>query len=144
MRFSGCMRSHGVTDFPDPTVGSNGLPSWTFDAGNVNPQSPAFQAAHQVCKNDLPDLLHTSAQKAAANAAALKYATCMRSHGVPNFPDPNGRGVIQVNSSAGIDQSSPAFQKAEAACKSLDNGFGEQSTVARAGSSPPGGAGGGS
>ena len=57
------MRSHGVTDFPDPTVGSNGLPSWTFAAGNVNPQSPAFQAAHQVCKKDLPDLLHTSARE---------------------------------------------------------------------------------
>ncbi len=126
VKFSGCMRSHGVTDFPDPTVGSNGLPSWTFDAGNVSPQSPAFRAAHQVCKEDLPDLVHTSAEKAAANAAALKYATCMRSNGAPNFPDPNGQGLIQVNATGSLDASSPQFQKAETACNSLNNGFAEQ------------------
>jgi hypothetical protein len=120
------MRSHGVSDFPDPTVGSNGLPSWTFDAGSVSPQSPAFRAARQVCKKDLPDLLHTSAEKAAANAAALKYATCMRSNGVPNFPDPNGQGLIQVNATGTLDASSPQFQKAETACNSLNNGFAEQ------------------
>ena len=143
MKFSGCMRSHGVNDFPDPTIGSNGLPSWTFDAGNVSPQSPAFRAAHQVCKKDLPDLLHTSAEKAAANAAALKYATCMRSNGVPNFPDPNGQGVIQIKNATGtLEPSSPQFQKAVAACKSLDNGFAEQSSTAV--SSPPGSAGSGS
>ena len=137
------MRAHGVSDFPDPTVGSNGLPSWTFDAGNVSPQSPAFRAAHQVCKNDLPDLLGTSAEKAAANAAALKYATCMRSNGVPNFPDPNGQGLIQIKNATGsLEPSSPQFQKAEAACKSLDNGFAEQSSTAV--SSPPGSAGSGS
>ena len=28
VKFSVCMRSHGVSDFPDPTVGSNGLPSF--------------------------------------------------------------------------------------------------------------------
>jgi hypothetical protein len=140
------MRSHGVSDFPDPMVGSNGLPTW----GPIITQSPAEQAAQRaaqpVCKKDLPNhLLQTPAEKATANAAALKYATCMRSHGVPNFPDPNGKGVIQVNSSTGIDESSPAFQKAEAACKSLDNGFGEASSVAAtAGSSASGGAGGGS
>jgi hypothetical protein len=126
VKFSGCMRSHGVTDFPDPTVGSNGLPSWTFDADTVSPQSPAFRAAHQVCKKDLPDLLHTSGEKAAANAAALKYATCMRSNGVPNFPDPNGQGLIQVNATGSLDASSPQFQKAETACNSLNNGFAEQ------------------
>lgn len=147
VKFSGCMRSHGLTDFPDPTVGSNGLPSWTINAGptsDLNPQSPAYRAAQQVCKKDLPDLgPHTPAEKATANAAAVKYATCMRSNGVSNFPDPNGQGVIQVNNSA-IDESSPAFQKAETACKRLDNGFAQQGSVATAGSRPPGGAGGGS
>ena len=120
------MRSHGVSDFPDPTIGSNGLPSWTFDAGNVSPQSPAFRAAHQVCKKDLPSLVQTSAEKAAANAAALKYATCMRSDGVPNFPDPNGQGLIQVNATGSLDASSPQYRKAETACNSLNNGFAEQ------------------
>jgi hypothetical protein len=87
------------------------------------PRSPAYKAARQVCKKDLPDLAQTAAEKATANAAALKYATCMRSNGAPNFPDPNGQGLIQAGN---IDASSPAFEKAETACKSLDNGFGEE------------------
>ena len=140
MRFSGCMRAHGISDFPDPTIGSNGLPSWT---SSTNRPPPAYKTAQQACKNGLPDLLGTSAEKAAANAAALKYATCMRSNGVPNFPDPNGQGLIQIKNATGtLEPSSPQFQKAEAACKSLDNGFAEQSSTAV--SSPPGSAGTGS
>ena len=142
VKFSGCMRSHGVTDFPDPTVGSNGLPSWG-PTPNVNGGAPAYEAAQQVCKKDLPSLApRTSAEKATANAAALKYSTCMRSNGVPDFPDPNGQGLIQINATGTLEPSSPQFQKAQTACKSLENGFGEQSSTAA--SSGSGGAGGGS
>ncbi|MGO9960454.1 MAG: hypothetical protein ACLP50_31520 [Solirubrobacteraceae bacterium] len=130
VKFSACMRSHGVSDFPDPTVGSNGLPSW----GPIITESPAEQAAQRaaqpVCRKDLPDLLHTSAEKSTANTAALRYATCMRSNGVPNFPYPNGQGLIHFDATGALEASSPAFQKAQTACKSLDNGFGEQSSVA--------------
>ena len=130
MKFSGCMRSHGVSGFPDPTIGSNGLPSFG-PTPNVNGGAPVFNAAQQACKHDLPSLApHTSAAKATANAAALKYSTCMRSNGVRNFPDPNGQGLIQINGSAGVDESSPAFQKAQTACKSLANGFAQQSSSA--------------
>jgi hypothetical protein len=128
VKFSACMRSHGVSDFPDPTVGSNGLPNFG-PTPNVNGGAPVFNAAQRVCKKNLPDLLHTSAEKATANAAALRYATCMRSNGVPNFPDPNGQGLLQIQA-GNIEASSPAFGKAEAACKSLDNGFGVQSSTA--------------
>jgi hypothetical protein len=137
------MRSHGVSEFPDPTVGSNGLPSFGPTL-NVNGGAPVFNAAHRVCKQDLPSLApRTSAEKATANAAARRYSACMRSRGVPNFPDPNGQGLIQISNATGVlAQSSPAFQKAEAACKGLDNGFGE--SAATAASSASGGAGSGS
>jgi hypothetical protein len=66
----------------------------------------------------------------------------MRSHGVPNFPDPNGQGVIQINNATGVlEPSSPALQKAQMACRSLENGFGVSAASA---SSVPGGAGSGS
>jgi hypothetical protein len=134
VRFSACIRTHGVTDFPDPTIGSNGLPSWAANPNDPNSSvdSPGFRAAKQACKQDLPELGPlTSAEKATANAQALKYATCMRSNGVPNFPDPNGQGVIQIKNATGtLDASSPQFQKAVAACKTLDNGFAQQSSVA--------------
>jgi hypothetical protein len=139
VKFSGCMRSHGVTGFPDPSIGSNGLPTLTINAGpTTNPQSPAFRAAKQACKKELPNLgPQTPAEKATANAAALKYAACMRSHGVPNFPDPNGQGLIQINNATGVlDASSPQFQKAETACNSLNDGFAEQLGATSASSAP--------
>ena len=51
---------------------------------------------------------------------ALKLSECMRANGVPNFPDPNGAGVIQ---GSGIDPNSAAFQKATQVCgKNLHGG----------------------
>jgi hypothetical protein len=43
----------------------------------------------------------------------------MRSHGVPNFPDPGAGGGIQINSNSGINPASPAFQSAQRACSRL-------------------------
>jgi hypothetical protein len=50
-------------------------------------------------------------------------ATCMRSHGVPNFPDPkvqagpNGGVGVQLNASGGgPNPSSPTFQAAQKIC----------------------------
>lgn len=53
-------------------------------------------------------------------AQAVAYSQCIRSHGVPNFPDPvltpsGGYGYR----TAGIDPSSAAFQGALQACKGL-------------------------
>jgi len=145
VKFSVCIRSHGVSGFPDPTIGSNGLPNWSGNPNDPNssPQSPVFRAARQACRQDLPKLgLQTSGQKARANAEALKYATCMRASGVSNFPDPDGQGVIQIKNATGtLDPNSPQFEKAETDCKSLDNGFGEQSSSALSSTSRTGGGG---
>ena len=56
-------------------------------------------------------------------SAFLKFASCMRSHGVPNFPDPSGRG-IQITAGSGVDPASPAFQLAMSQCKKLLPGGG--------------------
>jgi hypothetical protein len=52
-------------------------------------------------------------------ALAAKFSSCMRKHGVTNFPDPNGQGVIQFGSGMGIDPKSPTFQTAQTACQKL-------------------------
>ena len=49
----------------------------------------------------------------------LSFARCMRSHGVPNFPDPSASGGINFNGVPGINASSPAFRTAETACRNL-------------------------
>jgi hypothetical protein len=49
-------------------------------------------------------------------ADALKFAECMRSHGVANFPDPNAQGAIQAT---GLDPGSTTFQAASNTCRHL-------------------------
>jgi hypothetical protein len=54
---------------------------------------------------------------------ALSYAECMRTHGLPNFPDPTqSNGNFSFNPKA--DSNSPHFSSANNACKRLlpDNG----------------------
>lgn len=120
LTYARCMRSHGVPDFPDPD--SN---------GNFNiPDSVSTQetAANQVCN----DLLNVGPQLNAAQTQhtlgqLVKYAQCMRAHGVPGFPDPHTTsGGIGVPSGftfdlsgSGIDGKSPQYQAAERACQSL-------------------------
>jgi hypothetical protein len=57
-------------------------------------------------------------------AAGIEFADCMRSHGVPNFPDPGPGGGIQISSNSGINPQSPAFQSAQNACSKLMPGGG--------------------
>ncbi len=51
----------------------------------------------------------------------LAHAECMRSHGVPDFPDP-GPIHIDVGAHPDLDPSSPAFVAAQKACVSLEPG----------------------
>jgi hypothetical protein len=60
----------------------------------------------------------SSAGTGTGDALALKFAECMRSHGVPNFPDP-GKPVGGPGS--GINRESPAFQSSEQKCDKLTN-----------------------
>jgi hypothetical protein len=121
VEFSDCMRSHGVTNFPDPT--SNGL---QIPAG-IDTRSPAFRAAQQDCKQYLPNGGAPPATPAADRAAALALSRCMRSHGVPQFPDPafsppaNAPRVLAMRGMvfaipASVDPKSPAFEQAAHAC----------------------------
>jgi hypothetical protein len=58
---------------------------------------------------------------------ALAYSRCMRSHGVADFPDPN----VSRNGQAAIDTSSPQFQAADSACRSLAPGGSEHLSQAQ-------------
>jgi hypothetical protein len=59
---------------------------------------------------------HSGTVTNAASQVAL--ARCMRSHGVPNFPDPTfpSGGAVKRSFPAGVVPSSPAFQRASNAC----------------------------
>jgi hypothetical protein len=63
-------------------------------------------------------------QSPAVASSFLKFASCMRSHGVPNFPDPSSGHSIQISPGSGVDPASPAFQSAQGVCKKLLPGGG--------------------
>ena len=53
----------------------------------------------------------------------VKFSACMRSNGVPTFPDPSASGELtidQVANGTSLDTSSPTFTQALEACKSLE------------------------
>jgi hypothetical protein len=52
----------------------------------------------------------------------LAFSECMRSHGVPNFPDPSPGGGIHLSS--GMNPFSPAFKAAQTSCHKLLPGGG--------------------
>ena len=116
VKFSECMRTHGVPNFPDPGKGGS------FDVGSapggINPQSPTFQAARQACAKFAPNPGSSPPPVTASQKRAmLANARCMRKHGVPDYPDPtyqDGRAVL--NPPPGFDPNTPAFKRALAIC----------------------------
>lgn len=116
LAYAVCMRSHGVSKFPDP----NKTGGFTA-TGAVNRTSPRFQAATKACQSKEGTQL-SQAKQAQMESRMLKYAACMRTHGVPGYPDPtfsNG-GVSQ--SMTGIDTKSPQFEAATRTCKHDEDG----------------------
>ena len=75
----------------------------------------------------------TAAAVSTHYARALEFSKCMRSHGVPNFPDPSGGGGIHLELGSGVNPLSPAFKTARVACAELllDGGFGNQQPTAQ-------------
>ncbi len=112
--FSRCMRSHGVPNYPDPS--SNGVLPKT-SAQRLGVSSAVFQAGETACQHLLPNtggsLTASSLQQCylagvcpqalvqRALSAGRQFAGCMRTHGVPNWPDPSvdsqGRPTFDIN-----------------------------------------------
>ena len=113
--FARCMRSNGVLNYPDPT--SSGLVKESLQQLGVG--SSRFQAAQNACLHLLPNggSGPSPARVQLVKALSLAFSRCVRSHGVPNFPDPDSTGRIPDPASVGIDQGSPKFEAANQACR---------------------------
>ena len=113
------MRSHGVSDFPDPTTPAGGGVAFSIDGGpgsDLNPNNPAYKAANHACHSLLPAGVQSATGPSPKIAAEVRWARCIRSHGVPSFPDPNNRGAFD---SAKFNDTTPAFHTASDACTTL-------------------------
>ena len=118
VKYAGCMRANGVPHYPDPNA--QGVITIT-SSPSLNPNSPLFQRAEAACEQLIPAGKGPSpAQQQRHKEQALAFAACMRSHGVPNYPDPTfGRGGMisqRLSRSAG-DPNSPIFQATQKACQ---------------------------
>jgi len=54
--FASCMRSHGVSDFPDPVIGSGGHPGFRLQgdvSGDLNSNNRDFQRGVEACQHIL-------------------------------------------------------------------------------------------
>ena len=115
VRFSLCMRTHGEPSFPDPINGK--LTLTITKGGPLDPNSPQFQSALQACKSLAPpQLTGTSTQSTVSMNQIVKFAHCMRTNGVTNFPDPTQNGGFLMS---GNIQNNPHFQSALQACRTL-------------------------
>jgi hypothetical protein len=81
LNFARCMRSHGVSNFPDDLNFQN--------VPGINPSSPAFEAAQTACQHLLPvKTPPPAAPSAQTHEKLLRLSNCLRAHGYPSMPDP--------------------------------------------------------
>src|ERR1700722_1859794 len=123
--YSGCMREHGVRNFPEPQISTSG--NEVKVAIRVTPGitgNPHFQSAEKACSKLLPEggpggpgANHQISPQ--EQSQYLKAATCIRTHCIPDFPDPAFSGGGVHVSQKGLDLHSPQVRAAEEACQSL-------------------------
>ena len=87
--FTACVRSHGVRNFPDPLPGASNakFPS----AQQLGVASPQLNAAENACQHLLPAGVgdrFSPAEVQLLLPGMRNFSRCMRSHGVPDWPDP--------------------------------------------------------
>ncbi|MGH9125811.1 MAG: hypothetical protein ACRDZ8_13945 [Acidimicrobiales bacterium] len=113
--YSQCIRSHGVPNIPDPVQTPSG--GYGYRTAGIDPNSAAFQGALRACKA-LPSPWNSTGQQLSPTQQQewLDWAQCIRTHGLPNFPDPTFSGSAVHDS--GVGSSSPQLQQAMDACKS--------------------------
>lgn len=122
LKYSACMRSHGIKAFPDPVAGPNGGVGFQISRNSgIDPNSSQMKAAQAACESQLPGGKDGGA--GSFNPAKIApWAACIRQHGIKNFPDPTNTGTgIKIDlSGTGIDPNN--LQTAMQACDDLNPG----------------------
>lgn len=125
-RYADCMRSHGVSGFPDPRVSVHGNSVSVIQGLPPSAaHSPRFKSAQKACAGIIPAPGNQAQQQAGHKQAFLAFARCMRTKGLSDFPDPNSQGQITPTmlSAAGVDLRSHTFYRAAIACAPLTHGL---------------------
>jgi hypothetical protein len=88
-----CVRANGMPNLPDPQIDSDGEPH--FPTGTPDPPERALQACRSIV-----DRLPASARGDQETGPPpdipllVRFARCMREHGLTDFPDPKADGIF--------------------------------------------------
>lgn len=125
VRYTRCMRSHGVRAYPYPNSRGQLPKIVPANVSQLGVSASRFNAAQAACQRLWPYQGLTQAQLRSQLAAALRFARCMRTHGVPDFPDPktdpeSGRVEFVISISRDhFDPQSPGIQAKVRECMHL-------------------------
>ncbi len=123
------MRGHGVLNFPDPEP-NGAIPKVSLQQLGVS--SSQFQASQRACQKLLPSGGQSSAAQVRRVMTALSgFARCVRSDGVPNWPDPRAESDVGEpgtpgfpRNMPGVNQDAPQLKDALGKCQHLLGGIG--------------------
>jgi hypothetical protein len=99
VKFAECMRSNGVTQFPDPDASGELTIDGVLNGSGLDPDSQPWTGAIAACKDLQPPGFTGGGERSSEEqSAALEFAQCIRENGVPDFPDPaNGQPLVDTN-----------------------------------------------
>lgn len=105
-----CYRAHGDAGFPDPVYDpSDGR--WHFA---VSPAT-APQSTQQACQHLFPSANVSPPVPQAQFQQLVRFAQCLRQHGMPTWPDPNPDGAFPLPPL--LLPKTPAYVQASRACQ---------------------------
>jgi hypothetical protein len=87
-----CVRANGAQNLPDPQIDSDGQPH--FPAGTPAPPERALRACRPIVDRLPPSARGDDEQTRSPPdmQELLRFAGCMREHGLTDFPDPKADG----------------------------------------------------
>ncbi|MDQ1496247.1 MAG: hypothetical protein QOG69_2730 [Actinomycetota bacterium] len=98
VKFAECMRTNGVSAFPDPDASGALTIDAVANGSSVDTSSAAFKQAHSACKGLEPSGFTGHQRSTQEQKAALAFAQCIRDKGVADFPDPaKGEPLVDTN-----------------------------------------------
>ena len=115
--WAACMRTHGDPDQVDPTIDAHGAIHIAV-APDGNDRS-FFSGFKKACQRFLTDAI-TALRGGKTfgkpdTSRLLTFSTCMRAHGIPDFPDPSRAGLV-LDGAGDLDPNNPTFRDASEAC----------------------------
>ncbi|HEX3334369.1 MAG TPA: hypothetical protein VHS57_08505 [Acidimicrobiales bacterium] len=113
-----CMRSHGDPNQTDPTIDAYGVIDITMQDVSQAVASEAHGSSGPCSQYELAaeNALRGGRQYRPPDQSQLVlYTDCMRTHGVPNYPDPGADGRTDFNGT-GVDPNSPFVENANKIC----------------------------